>query len=119
MEIRRAKGAILWRQQEKAKRGPDKKNGQRSKRDTSDAKTLEELGVSKPQMQRWQQLADDPKAVRDYLRDCEDVPTTAGAIAARRPLAGGALSWARSYGRGCWRARVEGMLAESSELLLN
>lgn len=80
-------GALLWRQQEKAKGAAEpggKKNGKHGKitrsPDETTCPTLEDLGVSKTQMHRWQHLADDPQAVRDYLRECEDVPTTAGAI---------------------------------------
>lgn len=42
------------------------------------AKTIKELGLSASQSSRWQQLAENPKAVERYLRDEEDVPTTAG-----------------------------------------
>jgi hypothetical protein len=72
---------MLYKAGQKAVRGGNKANGQRSQRATAvaPAKTLEELGISKTQASRWQQLAENPKAVERYLRDEEDVPTTAGA----------------------------------------
>lgn len=48
-------------------------------------KTLEQLGLSKQQSSRWQELAQNPKAVERYLKEEQDVPTTAGALAAVRP----------------------------------
>jgi len=85
------RGAQLWRQQEKAKgtrgtmNGRDSSGASRMKEPEKDQPaTLKQLGVTETQMHRWQQLADDPDEVLDYLHYCEDVPTTAGAIAAVR-----------------------------------
>ncbi|HLF11994.1 MAG TPA: hypothetical protein VJA26_12335 [Gammaproteobacteria bacterium] len=60
-----------------------KRNGSGGKVTRSnDTTTLADLNISKDQSSRWQQLAENPKAVRAYLRDEDRVPTTAGALAA-------------------------------------
>lgn len=56
-------------------------SGHRTARPPETAKTLKQLGLTRDQSSRWQQLAENPKAVERYLRDEEDVPTTAGALA--------------------------------------
>ena len=55
---------------------------------SSDAKSLfaeakDAAGISSDQASKWQQLAENPKAVRQYLKDEEKVPTTAGPPAGR------------------------------------
>jgi hypothetical protein len=59
------KAGKLLKEMEKAKRGPDKKSGQRSQRGTSD-QTLADLGVTRKQSSQWQKLADVP-AARNWL----------------------------------------------------
>jgi hypothetical protein len=54
--------AIELKSSVKALRGPNKSNGQQSQRATPEVKTLEQLGISKTQASRWQQLAQNPKA---------------------------------------------------------
>ena len=79
------KAGELLRAREKAKGSGSNqhKRQDRSRRTTEAPKTLEEMGVSKDQSARWQRMAEDPKAVRDYLSSDDDlVPTTAGALAA-------------------------------------
>lgn len=88
------KGGQLLKATEKAKgarsqlRGSTNGKGSgavRLKAPENAAKTLKELGVSETQSSRWQQLAANPKAVEKYLAETEDVPTTAGALAAVQP----------------------------------
>jgi hypothetical protein len=48
----------------------------------SGSKTLAQLGISETQSSRWQQLAENPKAVEKYLRNEQDISTLSGAYAA-------------------------------------
>ena len=67
---------LLLKEMEKAKGGKPyqsngatgKGSGARSERPPETAKTLADLGVTKDQSSRWQQLAENPKAVERYLR---------------------------------------------------
>jgi hypothetical protein len=61
----------MLRAQENDRGGTDKKNGkQRSRRTIPDsAPALKDLG---DQSSRWHTLAENPKAVEKYLRECDD-----------------------------------------------
>jgi len=93
------KGGLLLKSMEKSKgtrvNGKDKGGKSRLVHDErADVRTIEQLGLSATQATRWQQLASNPRAVERYLRNEEDVPTTAGALAAvapREPIKAAAL----------------------------
>lgn len=81
------KGGQLYKESQKATGGDraGKKSalgGRATRPANNPPKTLKELGISKDQASRWQTMAQNPKAVEKYLRETDDVPTTAGALAA-------------------------------------
>jgi len=68
------RGGELYREQEKAKGGDHggrkPKDGRTLRRSKlTQTKTLEQLGLSKQQSSRWQELAQNPKAVERYLKE--------------------------------------------------
>ncbi len=76
------KAGQLLAKMEKAKRGPDKNgSGQRSRRATSDAKTLSEMAISKDQSSRWQALAGVPEEDFEAALGGGEKPTTNSILA--------------------------------------
>jgi hypothetical protein len=79
------KTGVLLKATQKAN-GQESGAGRKSKlsgsrvRPLNPPKTLAELGISKTQASRWQQLAENPKAVERYLEREDGVPTTAAAL---------------------------------------
>lgn len=76
----------LYKDGEKAKRGPDKEGAQRSQRVTPDEpKTLDELGVTKRQSTKWQKWADVPEDKFEEVLQC-DKPESAIYEYLKQPL---------------------------------
>jgi hypothetical protein len=73
------KAGLLLRAIEKAKAGRPKKNQSRNTTNSLDVKTLKQLGISRDQSSRWQQLADVPEDQFDAAQERGEVAGHGGA----------------------------------------